>query len=58
LVISDEIRLGLIRIILALRNNEAVDPVACLVAIGFDQEKLEDLRPTLPALLSVLFEPF
>ena len=26
--------------------------------LGFDLEQLEELRPTLPALLSVLFEPF
>lgn len=58
LKISDKMRQGLIRTILALRYNESVDPVACLVSMGFDQEKLEDLRPTLPALLSVLFEPF
>jgi len=35
-----------------------VDPVACLVALGFDADKLEDIRPQLPALLQVLFEPF
>ncbi|MEK9629070.1 MAG: AarF/UbiB family protein [Nitrospinota bacterium] len=58
LEIPDEMRLALLRIILALRNHENVDPVSCLTALGFDPEKLEDLRPTLPALLSVLFEPF
>ena len=51
-------RLALLRIILALRNHENIDPVSCLLALGFDGEKLEDLRPTLPALLSILFEPF
>ncbi len=58
LEIPKEMRLALLRIILALRNHEAIDPVSCLLALGFDGEKLEDLRPTLPALLSVLFEPF
>lgn len=58
LEIPDEMRLALLRIILALRNHENIDPVSCLLALGFDPEKLEDLRPTLPALLSVLFEPF
>jgi predicted unusual protein kinase regulating ubiquinone biosynthesis (AarF/ABC1/UbiB family) len=56
--IPNEMRLALLRIILALRNHENIDPVSCLLALGFDGEKLEDLRPTLPALLSVLFEPF
>ena len=58
LEIPNEMRLALLRIILALRNHENIDPVSCLLALGFDGEKLEDLRPTLPALLSVLFEPF
>jgi len=58
LEIPNEMRLALLRIILALRNRENLDPVSCLLALGFDGEKLEDLRPTLPALLSVLFEPF
>ena len=58
LKVSDDVRLGLLRTILALQDHERVDPVACLTAIGFDAEKLKDLRPTLPALLHVLFEPF
>jgi predicted unusual protein kinase regulating ubiquinone biosynthesis (AarF/ABC1/UbiB family) len=58
LEISSEMRLALLRIILALRNHENIDPVSCLLALGFDVKKLDDLRPKLPALLSVLFEPF
>ncbi len=58
LQIPDEVRLGLLRTILALQNHEPLDPLACLAMIGFDAEKLQDLRPTLPALLHVLFEPF
>lgn len=58
LKIPDDVRLTLIRVILALRDRENLDPVACLSALGFDLEKLNDLRPTLPALMSVLFEPF
>ncbi len=58
LQISDEVRLGLLRTILALQNHEPLDPMACLAVIGFDPEKLQDLRSTLPALLHVLFEPF
>ena len=56
--IPDDVRLTLLRIILALRDRENLDPVTCLAGLGFDPEKLQDLRPTLPALMSVLFEPF
>ena len=56
--ISDEVRLGLLRTILALQSHEPLDPLACLARVGFDPEKLQDLRSTLPALLHVLFEPF
>ena len=58
LEIPDDTRLALLRIILALREREHLDPLTCLSALGFDSEKLKDLRPTLPALMSVLFEPF
>ena len=58
LKVPDEVRLGLLRTILALQKNEPLDPVACLGMIGFDPKKLEDLRSTLPALLHILFEPF
>jgi len=58
LQVPDEVRLGLLRIVLALRSHEPLDPVACLGMIGFYPEKLQDLRPTLPALLHTLFEPF
>ena len=51
-------RLILLRIILALRYREALDPMACLAGLGFDTAKLNDLKPQLPALLEVLFEPF
>ena len=56
--IPDEVRLGLLRMVLALQRHEPLDPVACLAMIGFDPEKLQDIRSTLPALLHVLFEPF
>ena len=58
LQIPDDVRLGLLRIILALQNHESLDPIACLNMIGFDPEKLQDFNPTLPALLHVLFAPF
>ncbi len=58
LKLEDTTRLALVRIILALRTREALDPVSCLTALGFDSKKLQDLRPKLPALLNILFEPF
>lgn len=58
LEIPDNVRLALLRTILALQDHEPLDPVACLAGMGFDVGKLQDLRPTLPALLSVLFDPF
>ena len=58
LKIPYEMRLALLRIILALRNHENIDPVSCLSVLGFDLDQLEELRSTLPALLSILFEPF
>ena len=58
LEVSTEFRLTILRIILALRERESLDPSSCLTALGFDPEKLKNLRPTLPALMSILFEPF
>jgi len=58
LQIPEDVRLGLLRTILALQNNEPLDPMACLNMIGFDIERIQELRSTLPALLHVLFEPF
>tara|TARA_Y100001960_G_scaffold230004_1_gene241306 strand:- start:394 stop:1938 length:1545 start_codon:yes stop_codon:yes gene_type:complete len=58
LEISSEFRLTLLRIILALRERENLGPLTCLNALGFDLNKLKDLRLKLPALMSILFEPF
>ena len=58
LEVSSEFRLTLLRIILALRERENLSPLSCLTALGFDTIKLKDLRLMLPALMSVLFEPF
>lgn len=58
LQITDEARLSLLRTILALQDREPIEPAACLMGLGFDPEKLKDLRPILPALLQILFDPF
>ncbi len=51
-------RMILLRIILAIRNRENINPASCLAALGFDPKKLKDLRSFLPAILRVLFDPF
>lgn len=51
------IRLGLLRLILASRQDYG-DPFAHMVGLGFRQDLLEALRPKLPALCKLLFEPF
>jgi predicted unusual protein kinase regulating ubiquinone biosynthesis (AarF/ABC1/UbiB family) len=58
LEISDKVRLSLLRTILALQDREAIEPAACLAGLGFDPDKLDDLRPLLPALVQILFLPF
>ncbi len=56
--VSMEERMILLRIILAIREREDLDPAQCLKGLGFDLEKLSDIRTSLPGLLAVLFEPF
>ncbi len=58
LEVPSPVRLALLRTLLALQDYEPLDPMACLMGLGFDAQKLQDLRPHLPALLNVLFEPF
>ncbi len=58
LEVERERRLALLRCILALREREAVSPVQCLAAMGFDAEKMRDMDAVLPSILAVLFEPF
>ncbi len=56
--VSEEERMLLLRIILAIREREDIDPARCLKGLGFDLEKLKDIQTCLPGLLAVLFEPF
>ncbi len=58
LQVSDKVRLGILRIISGIQNRDNIDPAACLALLGFDINKLRDLRPVLPALLQILFDPF
>lgn len=54
---AKEQRLGLLRLILATRREQG-DPFALMVALGFQEDLLAPLRPCLPALCKLLFEPF
>ncbi len=56
--VDRDARLALLKIIMACRRRADVDPFDCFVAMGFDGDKLDPLRPTLPALCDILFEPF
>jgi len=56
--VSEDERMLLLRIILAIREREDIDPARCLKGLGFDLEKLKDIQTCLPGLLAVLFEPF
>ncbi len=56
--VTENERMLLVKIILAIRSRENVDPAQCLEGLGFDLDKLHDIRHCLPGLLSVLFEPF
>jgi predicted unusual protein kinase regulating ubiquinone biosynthesis (AarF/ABC1/UbiB family) len=51
-------RMVLLRIILAIRDRENLNPASCLAALGFEPDKLKDLRSFLPAILRTLFDPF
>lgn len=51
-------RMILLRIILAIRDRENLNPASCLAALGFEPDKLKDLRSFLPAILRTLFDPF
>ena len=58
ITLTDNERLALMGLIQATMNRRAVDPFPYFVAMGFDPSMLEPVREKLPALSSVLFEPF
>lgn len=51
-------RLALISLLHATIDRRAVDPLPYFVAMGFNPTLLHPIREKLPALCSVLFEPF
>lgn len=56
--LSKEESCAWMRLILAVREYDDVDPLACLAAAGFDPQILLPIRERLPALQRILFEPF
>ena len=58
LTLTERERLALIGLIRATMDRQPVDPFPFFVALGFNETLLEPLRGKLPALCSVLFEPF
>ncbi len=59
LSLARERRLGLLRLILALRGEaEPIEPLQGLIAIGFDVEKLAHVAAEMPALMRLLLRPF
>lgn len=58
LEISRDARLGLLHLILGAVENRPVDSLACFLAMGFDADKLAPIANQLPAVCSVLLEPF
>ncbi len=51
-------RLALLKLILGTIEDARTEPFPCFVEMGFDAQKLEPIAHLLPALCTVLFEPF
>jgi len=56
--ISEHRRKALLKLIIACRLKREISPLDCLVAIGFDAEKLSHINGALLLLCQYLFEPF
>ncbi len=56
--VSESRRLLLLQLIIASRNQSAINPLDCFVALGFDVDKLAHISGSLPVLCQFLFEPF
>lgn len=51
-------RLALLKLILGAIEKDDTEPVGCFHAMGFDPAKLRAIEPILPALSTILLEPF
>jgi predicted unusual protein kinase regulating ubiquinone biosynthesis (AarF/ABC1/UbiB family) len=56
--IRDQQRQALLELILACRDGGDIPAFDCLVAIGFDAEKLSHIRDALPEACRVILKPF
>lgn len=54
----DDFKKSLLKLILACRNKEDIDPIRFFKHLGFDINKLQHIHNLLPKLTEVLFEPF
>jgi len=55
---TQDFRLTLMKLIKASTQLEDVDPYRLMLKLGFDKDLLKPLIPKLPAICSILFEPF
>jgi len=51
-------RKALLKLIIACRLKQAINPIDCFVALGFEAEKLSYINGSLTLLCQYLFEPF
>jgi len=58
ITVSEHKRLALLKLIVACRLKQAVSPLDCFVAMGFDADKLVHIEGSLILLSQYLFEPF
>ena len=58
ITIAEQRRLALLKLIVGCRQRNAVKPLDCFAALGFDSKKLAPISGSLPALCQILFQPF
>jgi len=56
--VKENTALALLKLIVGAREGGSVDPLACLIHCGFNQEKLHHIADSLPALTKLIMEPF
>ena len=56
--IAETERMALLKLIVALRENDPIDYMRCFAAMGFDLAKLAYIEHELPVLCPLLFKPF
>ncbi len=56
--VDPQARLALLKLISGCCEGDGTDAVGCLVGMGFDASKLNDISEQVPALCQILLEPF